>query len=105
MRKAIAVSILFVLTACFLPVRAGQTHGGRPFLPGDDLVFGGQTHGGRPFIATAVTLNEASASAAEGSVYSMPVYYDPFIPQPLWGELSFLDIVDFLFNIHLLLFY
>lgn len=52
MKRVLAVAfIVFMLGSFTLPVRAGVTAGGKPYVPGADLPLGGVTAGGRPFIS------------------------------------------------------
>jgi hypothetical protein len=105
MKKGIVISIL-VLTLCAsaLPAFAGQSQGGRPILPGNDIILGGQSQGGRPVLGGGgfsttgqIDPNGGGGEYQDPGFYSGGFYDGNGYPYSGYGY-GFYDFVDWLFG-------
>jgi len=95
MRKVATVSILvLILTAFVTPSYAGVTNGGKPFLPGDELILGGITNGGKPlvggdlFSANGFGMDSYAGGPGDWDLgFSSGYGYEPF--DFSWSRMSF----------------
>jgi hypothetical protein len=102
MKKLITSSVLVLtLTTCALPAFAGQSNGGKQYVPGGEVILGGQSNGGMPFIGGGMfsTSGFGDPSMAGAGMYVSGTDPTSYVAPNSWFGRGFIvTLFDYLFS-------